>query len=61
MGPPLNVRLPEGLRRDCEEIVKYTDRWSSLADFVRDATRIHRDRWIDEAHRSKDRLVPDST
>jgi Arc/MetJ-type ribon-helix-helix transcriptional regulator len=56
MNPPLNVRLPKGLRQDCDEIVRYTGRWSSLADFIRDAVRRYRNRWVDEMRSAKERL-----
>jgi Arc/MetJ-type ribon-helix-helix transcriptional regulator len=56
LNDPVNVRLPKGLRQDCNEIVQYTGRWSSLADFIRDAVRRYRNRWIDEVRRIKREL-----
>ena len=55
-GKSIRVKLPAGLRRDLEDIVQHLDLWPNLTEFIRDAIRHERNRWIDEACRVKEQL-----
>ena len=56
MGTSIRVRLPMGLKRDVEDIVQYLDQWSSPTEFIRDAIRRHRNRWVDEMRSAREQL-----
>ena len=49
----IRVNLPAGLRRDSEEIVQHLDLWSNPTEFYREAIRVYRNHWIDEARQAK--------
>jgi Arc/MetJ-type ribon-helix-helix transcriptional regulator len=52
----IKVRVPPTLLSDIEDIVEHLGRWSNRSEFVRDAIRDERDRWIEEARRVKAEL-----
>jgi Arc/MetJ-type ribon-helix-helix transcriptional regulator len=57
LGESIRVKLPAGLRHDVEEIVECLGLWPNLAEFIRDAIRDKRDRWIEEARLRKKELA----
>jgi len=52
----IRVKLPAGLKRDVKQIVEYLGLWHTEAEFVRDAVRKLRNRWIDEARQTEREL-----
>jgi len=48
------ARISEDLDRDVGDIVQNLDLWSSKAEFYREAIRMYRNRWIDEARWKKE-------
>ena len=52
----VRVRIPRGLKEDIKEIVMYLGLWSNEAEFIREAIRSERNRWIEEARKKKERL-----
>jgi hypothetical protein len=52
----VRVRIPRGLKKDVKEIVMYLGLWSNEAEFVREAIRNERNRWIEEARKKKEQL-----
>jgi len=52
----VRVKLPVGLKRDVEDIVQFLDLWSNPTEFIREAIRHERNRWIDEARGVKEQL-----
>jgi hypothetical protein len=52
----VRVRIPRGLKEDVKEIVMYLGLWSNEAEFIREAIRNERNRWIEEARKKKEQL-----
>ena len=52
----IRVRIPRGLREDIKEIVVYLGLWPNETEFIREAIRSERNRWIEEARKKKERL-----
>jgi len=52
----IRVRIPKGLKEDVKEIVTYLGLWSNEAEFIREAVRSERNKWIEEARKKKERL-----
>jgi len=52
----IRVRIPRGLREDVKEIVMYLGLWSNETEFIREAVRNERNKWIEEARKKKERL-----
>jgi len=56
LSDSVRVKLPVGLKRDVGDIVQFLDLWSNPTEFIRDAIRHERNRWIDEARGVKEQL-----
>ena len=54
LGHSIRVKISEGLDQDVDNIVQHVGLWPSKAEFIRDAVRRYRNRWIDEARRVKE-------
>ena len=52
----VRVRIPKGLKEDVKEIVMYLGLWSNEAEFIREAIRNERNRWIEEARKKKEQF-----
>jgi len=52
----VRVRIPRGLKEDVKEIVAYLGLWSNEAEFIREAIRNERNRWIEEARKKKEQF-----
>jgi len=58
-GVSRKLWLPLGLDEDVDFIVERLDIWHNRSDFMRDAVRQHRDRWITEARGVEKNLEKD--
>jgi len=52
----VRVRIPKGLKEDVKEIVMYLGLWSNEAEFIREAIRNERNKWIEEARKKKEQF-----
>jgi len=52
----IRVRIPRGLKEDVKELVAYLGLWSNEAEFIREAIRNERNRWIEEARKKKEQF-----
>jgi hypothetical protein len=52
----IRVRIPKGLKEDVKEIVMYLGLWSNETEFIREAIRNERNRWIEEARKKKEQF-----
>ena len=52
----LRVRIPRGLKKDVKEIVAYLGLWSNETEFIREAIRSERNKWIEEARKKKEQF-----
>ena len=52
----IRVRIPKGLKEDVKEIVMYLGLWSNEAEFIREAIRSERNKWVEEARKKKEQF-----
>jgi len=52
----VRVKIPRGLREDIKEIVAYLGLWPNETEFIREAIRNERNRWIEEARKKKEQF-----